>query len=94
MSDQIFLSKFSPLKNILFADDFDNGINGWCELIGNHDGDLNKVRKVMEDLRPPQLSNANFFDIGSHGSLSGTYSMKLATRAKAGHMAQTIKRAT
>jgi hypothetical protein len=48
----------------------------------------------MKDLRPPQLSNANFFDIGSHGSLSGTYSMKLATRAKAGHMAQTIKRAT
>ena len=36
MSDQIFLSKYSPLKNILFADDFDNGINGWCELIGNH----------------------------------------------------------
>ena len=60
MSDQIFLSKYSPLKNILFADDFDNWINGWCELIGNHYGDLNKVRKVMEDLRPPQLSNANF----------------------------------
>ena len=94
MPDQIFLSKYSPLKNILFADDFDEGVNGWCELIGNHDGDLNKVRKVMEDLRPPQLSNGNFFDIGSHGSLSGTYSMKLATRAKAGHMAQAIKRAT
>lgn len=94
MPDQIFLSKFSPLKSILFADDFDEGINGWCELIGNHDGDLNKVRKVMADLRPPQLSNGNFFDIGSHGSLSGTYSLKLATRAKTGHMAQAIKRAT
>jgi hypothetical protein len=94
MPDSIFLSKYSPLKHILFADDFDEGVNGWCELIGNHDGDLNKVRKVMEDLRPPQLSNGNFFDIGSHGSLSGTYSMKLATRAKAGHMAQAIKRAT
>jgi hypothetical protein len=94
MPDQIFLSKYSPLKNILFADDFDEGLNGWCELIGNHDGDLNKVRNVMADLRPPQLSSANFFDIGSHGSLGGTYSMKLATRAKAGHMAQAIKRAT
>jgi hypothetical protein len=94
MPDSIFLSKYSPLKNILFADDFDEGVNGWCELIGNHDGDLNKVRKVMEDLRPPQLSNANFFDIGSHGSLSGTYSLKLATRARAGHMAQAIKRTT
>lgn len=94
MPDQIFLSKYNPLKSILFADDFDEGINGWCELIGNHDGDLNKVRKVMADLRPPQLSNGNFFDIGSHGSLSGTYSLKLATRAKAGHMAQAIKRAT
>jgi hypothetical protein len=94
MPDTIFLSKFTPLPRILFADDFDEGVNGWCELIGNHDGDLNKVRKVMEDLRPPQLSNANFFDIGSHGSLSGTYSLKLATRAKAGHMAQAIKRTT
>ena len=94
MPDTIFLSKFTPLPRILFADDFDEGVNGWCELIGNHDGDLNKVRKVMEDLRPPQLSSANFFDIGSHGSLSGTYSLKLATRARAGHMAQAIKRTT
>jgi hypothetical protein len=94
MPDALFLSKFTPLPRIFFADDFDEGANGWCELIGNHDGDLNKVRKVMEDLRPPQLSSANFFDIGSHGSLSGTYSLKLATRAKAGHMAQTIKRTT
>jgi hypothetical protein len=94
MPDSLFLSKFNPLQQVLFADDFDEGMNGWCELIGNHDGDLNKVRKVMADLRPPQLSNANFFDIGSHGSLSGTYSMKLATRARAGHMSQAIKRTT
>jgi hypothetical protein len=51
MPDAIFLSKFKPLPRILFADDFDEGVNGWCELIGNHDGDLNKVRKVMEDPR-------------------------------------------
>ena len=94
MPDKIFLSKYNPLKSILFADDFDEGINGWCELIGNHDGDLNKVRKVMADFRPPQLSNCNFFDIGSHGSLSGTYSLKLATRPIPGHMSQAIKRTT
>ena len=88
------LSRYQPLPRILFADDFDAGLNGWCELIGNHDGDLNKVRRVMADLRPPQLSNATFFDIGTHGSLGGTYSMKLATRARPGHMSQAIKRAT
>jgi hypothetical protein len=88
------LSKFNPLSRILFYDDFDEGINGWTELIGNHDGNLDNVRKVMEDLRPPQLSNCNFFDVGTHGSMEGTYSLKLATRAKAKHMSQAIKRLT
>ncbi len=88
------LSKFNPLPRILFYDDFDQGINGWCELIGNHDGNLDRVRAVMADLRPPQLSNCTFFDIGSHGSISGTYALKLATRARAGHMCQNIKRMT
>lgn len=29
------LSKYSPLKRILFFDDFDEGINGWCTLMDN-----------------------------------------------------------
>ena len=88
------LSRYNPLDRILFFDDFDEGMNGWCELIGNHDGNLDNVRSVMADLRPPQISSCTFWDIGTHGSVDGTYSLKLATRARAGHMSQTIKRMT
>ena len=34
------LAKFDPLPRVLFFDDFDEGINGWCELVGNHDNNL------------------------------------------------------
>ena len=88
------LSKFNPLPRILFYDDFDEGVHGWAELIGNHDGNLDNIRPIMADLRPPQLSSCTFFDIGTHGSVHGTYALKLATRAKANHMAQLIKRLT
>ncbi len=88
------LSRFNPLGRILFFDDFDNGMNGWCELIGNHDGNLDNVRAVTADLRPPQISSCTFWDIGTHGSVDGTYSLKLATRERAGHMSQAIKRLT
>ena len=54
------LSRFNPLGRILFFDDFDEGMNGWCELIGNHDGNLDNVRAVMADLRPPQISSCTF----------------------------------
>jgi hypothetical protein len=88
------LSRFNPLGRILFFDDFDDGMNGWCELIGNHDGNLDNVRAATADLRPPQISSCTFWDIGTHGSVDGTYSLKLATRARAGHMSQAIKRLT
>lgn len=88
------LSRYNPLKRILCHDDFDEGMNGWCELIGNHDGNLDNVRAVMADLRPPQISSCTFFDIGTHGAVDGTYSLKLATRPRAGHMCQSIKRLT
>jgi hypothetical protein len=48
----------------------------------------------MNDLRPPQLSNCTFFDIGTHGSLDGTYALKLATRPRRFHTAAAIKRLT
>lgn len=88
------LERFNPLSRIFFHDDFDRSVHGWCELIGNHNGDLNQVRKAMEDLRAPQLSNLPFWDIGSHGALTGDYALKIATRARADHMAQLIKRTT
>ena len=88
------LSKYNPLPRILFHDDFDDGMNGWCELIGNHDGELGKVRPIVADMRPPQISNVSFWDIGTHGALSGNYALKLATRPIANHMALAIKRLT
>jgi len=88
------LSRYNPLPRILFYDDFDEGVNGWTELIGNHDGDLNKVRQVVSDMRPAQISNLSFWDVGTHGAMQGNYALKLATRARANHMALAIKRLT
>ena len=88
------LSKYNPLPRILFFDDFDEGVNGWCELIGNHAGNLDDIRQLSKDFRPPQLSSCTFFDIGTHGSVDGTYSLKLATRPKKNHVAIAIKRLT
>ncbi len=88
------LSRFNPLPRILAHDDFDQGINGWCELVSNHNGNLDVLRPVMKDLRPPQLSNCSFFDIGTHGSVDGTYALKLATRPRPFSTAAAIKRLT
>jgi hypothetical protein len=88
------LSRFNPLSRILFVNDFDGGTHGWCELSGNHDNDLDNLRSRARDLRPPQLSNCTFFDTGTHGSISGTYALKLATRPQPNHMSQAIKRFT
>jgi len=88
------LSKFNPLRRILFYDDFDNGYNGWVELVGNHPGDLTKIKKAFSDLRPVMLSNLTFYDCGTHGSMEGTYALKLATKAKEGHKTVAIKRVT
>ena len=93
-SSDTTLSRFNPLSRILFVNDFDNGTNGWCELSGNHDNNLDNLRTKARDLRPPQLSSMTFFDTGTHGSIDGTYAMKLATRPTPGHMSQAIKRFT
>ncbi len=88
------LSRFDPLKRIIFFDDFDNGINGWTELIGNYEKTLDSVLPPYRDHRPPQLSNLSMWDTGSVGSMDGTYALKIATRAKKGHQAVTLKRIT
>ena len=93
-ASDVRLSKYNPLPRVLFFDDFDEGMNGWCELVGNHAGDLRDIREIARDFRPPQLSSCTFFDIGTHGSLSGTYSLKLATRPLPNHLAVAIKRVT
>ena len=37
------LSKFDPLPRIIYYDDFDQGYQGWSELIGNYEDDLSSL---------------------------------------------------
>jgi hypothetical protein len=67
------LSKFDPLFRILFYDDFDRGMGGWSELIGNYEGSLDNMLPEYADLRPPMLSTATMWDTGSAGSMAGAY---------------------
>lgn len=88
------LSRFSPLSRIITFDDFDTGLNGWTNLIGNYEGSLDSMLPEYRDLRGPMLSNGSMWDTGSAGSWDGTYAMKLATRAQAGSLAVAVKRLT
>jgi hypothetical protein len=88
------LSKFDPLGRILLYDDFDNGTNGWTALIGNYEHSLDSVLPDYRDLRPPMLSNQSMWDTGTAGSMEGTYSLKIATRERAGSLGVAIKRHT
>jgi hypothetical protein len=88
------LSKYDPQKRIIYFDDFDEGINGWTELIGNYEDNLDSLLPGYRDLRPPQLSSVSMWDSGTVGSLDGIYALKIATRAKKGHQAVSIKRTT
>ena len=67
------LSRFNPLPRMLAFDDFDEGANGWCELIGNHDGNLDNISPMLADLRPPQ-SALQLFDIWTHARCGRTSS--------------------
>jgi hypothetical protein len=82
------------LDRILLFDDFNTGLSGWTELIGNYEHTLDSVLLPYQDHRPPQLSSISMWDTGTVGALNGTYSLKVATRAKKGHQAVNIKRIT
>ena len=88
------LSRFDPLERIIFYDDFDGGIKGWSELIGNYEHRLDSMLPEYSDMRPPMLSNLTMWDTGTAGSMEGEYALKLATRAKKGDLATSIKRQT
>jgi len=90
------LSRFDPLPRILVFDEFDSGTHGWTELLANYDGlgDLDTLDEHMRDLRPPQLSSCTFFDVGTHGAMSSSYALKVATRPLTGHTAVAIRRLT
>ena len=82
--DKIMLySRFNPLKRVLCYDIFDRGFNGWMGLLPNFtehpDFDVPPT-KVNKDQWPPvMLSSATYRFPGTHGSMSGTYSLKLST---------------
>lgn len=88
------LSRFDPLARILYYDDFDQGLSGWSQLIGNYEHTLDSVLPDYADLRPPMLSNLTMWDTGTAGSMSGDYALKLATRRRAGSLGVAIKRQT
>jgi hypothetical protein len=90
------VTKFNPLSKIIAHDDFNTGAHGWVQLSGNYNGagDLDSLEPQMSDFRPPQLSSCNFYDVGTHGAVSGTYALKLATRPVKGHTATAIRRLT
>ena len=87
-------SHFDPLERVIFYDDFDEGIRGWSELIGNYEHSLDSMLPEYSDMRPPMLSNLTMWDTGTAGSMSGTYALKIASRPRAGSLATSIKRLT
>lgn len=100
------LTTFEPLKTILTADDFDRGTCGWCDLTPNFTLPGFEARQSVIDKTqwgPIMLSSATFPYLGTHGSMHGTYSLKLSTRPVArayeqppapGSMSHAIKRLT
>ena len=91
------LSRFDPLGRIVFYDDFDSGLSGWTELMGNYrdpERSMFQLPLTGRDLRAPMLSNLTMPDIGTHGAFQGTYALKVASRPKTGHFAKSLKRIT
>lgn len=81
------IDNFQPLKRVLTFDDFDEGAKGWLDLRPNFVGDnFTYHRSAVDHLHwgAPMLSTATFRFPGTHGSMHGLYSAKLATRAAAG----------
>jgi hypothetical protein len=90
------LSSFRPLNTIVFHDDFNHGLHGWTELLGNYEDTIENVTDYPDamDSRPPMLSSAVMHDTGTAGGMHGTYAMKVASRARTGHLAKALKRVT
>ena len=88
------LSRFDPLPRIFYYDDFNQGMNGWTALIGNYEGNLDRMHPGYRSLTQPMLSNLTHWDGGTHGAMSGSYALKLATRPQSGAQGVAIKRVT
>lgn len=98
------LSKFRPLPTVITFDDFDLGANGWVDLTPNFtEPNFDARATVLDKSRwgAPMLSTATYSYVGTHGSMEGLYSLKLATKPvvspyedlpRPGSMSHAIKR--
>ncbi|MFV0253176.1 MAG: DUF6772 family protein [Beutenbergiaceae bacterium] len=76
------LQKFNPLDRVITYDDFDKGFNGWLDLTPNYVYENFESFDSVVDLSswaPVMLSSAAHRFAASHGSMEGTYSLKLTT---------------
>jgi hypothetical protein len=94
MNPMLGLQRFDPLARIITFDDFDRGFCGWTQLVGNYEHTLDAMLPGYAQHTQPMLSNVSHWDAGTHGSVDGTYALKIATRARAGAQNTTIKRLT
>lgn len=81
------LERFNPLRRVITYDDFDTGYNGWMDLTPNFVYDDYESFDSVVDLTSwpaNQLSSAAMRFAASHGSMEGTYSLKLSTAPTGG----------
>lgn len=81
------LERYNPLSRVITYDDFDTGYNGWLDLTPNFVYDGYESFKSAVDLTswaPTQLSSGAMRFASSHGSMEGTYSLKLSTAPTGG----------
>lgn len=88
------LSRFDPLPRILSFDDFSRGHCGWSQLVGNYEDDLDTMLPGYAQHSSAMLSTLAHWDAGSHGGMSSSYALKIATRPRPGARNVAIKRHT
>ncbi|WP_376088893.1 DUF6772 family protein [Roseomonas sp. CCTCC AB2023176] len=88
------LSRYEPMPRIICLDDFDRGFCGYTQLVGNYEHTLDSMHPEYAQHSAHMLSTAIGHDCGSHNAIDGTYSLKIASRAKRGARNVTIKRLT
>ena len=101
------LDRFNPLDRVLTYDVFNTGFNGWMTLLPNFtqapEFDVRYSIVDKTQFPPVMLSSATYRYPGTHGAMSGTYSLKISTRPVAnryemtpvsGGFGQAIKRLT
>jgi hypothetical protein len=88
------LSRFDPLPRIIAFDDFDRGFCGWTQLVGNYEHTLDVMLPGYAQHSQAMLSTLPSWDFGSHGSVQGSYALKIATKPRAGAQNVAIKRLT